>query len=249
MTANASDWQDDEMNQRASGFDNWQVGAYLNRATRGAGGIGGFVSEDDSANQSVYVWHRSSGWYVQAQNFNSLNKKDDFGDGQSYAIGNFYVFDDDMSMLVGYRYDNLWDVGWGLNTDVHNVYGGIYLPRIFADDYSDGLRFYMEAQGSKPDNENIMKMKGGFMARVGVKTKIFILPNGLEIDMSVGGNDGVFGRNSDLLGFGMVRFSSQYNIVGNLTVKPYILGIKQDRPDPEENEDDFVGGIQIGFHL
>jgi len=253
----AGDWQDDQLfgqGEPSVPDGNWQVGVSANLASRGFSEIGGFVSDDVDLGENIYLWHRPSGLYIQAQNSNSLNGEMDFGDGQAYSIGLYHeVFVNDMFVDVGYKYDDLWDVDHDLNTDFHSVYLGVYLPRIGATGWCDGLRFYAEGQGTWPDDEDTMTMGGGFMARVGVKTNFFvftnIMPEGLEVDLSGGGNDGIYGREPDIFGFGMLKLLTRYSDIGGsgITVEPYVAGITQSRPGDEENETIGIAGLSLRF--
>lgn len=252
----AGSWQEDDLTETtevtSSKNPDWQIGVRLDVATRGVDGVGGFVSDDPVASQSLYVWSpKYFGLYVQAQNSNSLNSEDDFGDSRAYSVGLYHEIAGDLFVDIGYKYNDLWDVGRGLNTDFHSVYGGVYLPRFGATNWSDGIRLYAEAQNFWPSDSSIMTMGGGLEYKIGVKTKLLVfqdlMPNGLDVDLSGGGNNGIFGRQSDVFGFAMLKVSTKYEMGESFSVTPYAIGVTQSRPGEEENESIGIVGISAAL--
>lgn len=253
----SADWQDDilrsgdEAIKSMTDVGNWQAGINVEAATRGVSSVGGFVGDDAVVGESAYLWHRPSGLFGEVSNSNVLGAEY-FDNNQTVSAGIYRETVNDLFVKAGYAYTNMSGTPMDLNCDLHSIFGGLYLPRIFAGRYWDGLRLYGEVQGIIPDDNTVLD--GGVMWRVGAKTKLFVpeingtqlLPNGLDVDASAGGNDGVFGRQSDVLGFGMVRLSAQYDVLG-VVVEPYALGVTQARPGMEENETIAVGGLRVGL--
>ena len=150
--------------------------------------------------QSIALNDNPSGLYVKV--WSSYSPKgginSDFGDELEYIAGIAMNFGR-VGVDVGYAFYNLYDIK-NTEGDLHAVYLNLDLPKIYK------AKPYITIEGNIPEDKDVLE--GGVMWKAGIKRNIKLL----NLNLSVGGHDGTYGKKPEPISFVKLNIAAPFQI-------------------------------------